>query len=72
MKQKVKQIENLSPFRDYIDNQLYPIVLGPGEFALVTGTMLNEINKELKRMINYNTDPFTFKISSDDRKRNEE
>jgi hypothetical protein len=62
MEQKVKQIENLSPFRDYIDNQLYPIVLGPGEFALVTGTMLNEINKELKRIINYNTNPFTIKI----------
>lgn len=59
----MKQVENLSPFRDYVDDQLYPIVLGPGEFALVTGIMLNEINKELRRIINYNTNPFTIKTN---------
>ena len=68
----MKQIENLSPFRDYVDDQLYPIVLGVNEFVLVTGTMLNEINKELRRIINYNTVPFTIKTNSNNGKRNEE
>lgn len=68
----MKQIENLSPFRDYVDDQLYPIVLGVNEFVLVTGTMLNEINKELRRIINYNTIPFIIKTNSNNGKRNEE
>lgn len=68
----MKQIENLSPFRDYVDDQPYPIVLGVNEFVLVTGTMLNEINKELRRIINYNAIPFTIKTNSNNGKRNEE
>lgn len=54
---KMKQIENFKPATNYIEDELYPIILGPNEFALVTGHMLNCINKELLKIIKHTSPP---------------
>lgn len=46
--------------------ELYPLVIGHQEFALVTGEMLNKINEEINRLLNFNTDPITLKITPEE------
>lgn len=45
----------------YQEESLYPIFLGKNEFALVTGHMLNEINKRILELINRSTELNHFK-----------
>lgn len=52
--------------KKYDPYALYDIKLGPNEFALVTGKVLNEIDKQINEMINLTTDPITMKLYSKD------
>lgn len=45
----------------YQEEGLYPIFLGKNEFALVTGYMLNKINKSILEHINRSTELNHFK-----------
>lgn len=45
----------------YQEESLYPIFLGKNKFALVTGYVLNEVNKRILELINRSTELNHFK-----------
>ena len=51
---------------EYDPTTLYPLIIDHQEFALVTGEMLNEINREINKILKFNTNPTTIKITPEE------